>query len=112
VIPAEMLPVLRLRREAAARGWRRTPFQRPPQGDDAEPVRVIRTLRFERQETADHEAGTVLVRRPARPGPPDFESAKVTADTPEGLLILEHFGPADAVRILRAYARWPYGGQA
>lgn len=100
MIPEYLLPVLRLRRQAAARGWRLVRVA---------PTRRGRTFRYERDDNGwDRDGGWAHV-RPSWYGHHigDYTPLRISVNSPDGFLVAEHIGDGQAAAVVRALLGWP-----
>jgi hypothetical protein len=91
-----LIPVLRLRRRAAACGWRLA---------STTPTLHGRAYRYERD--ADLDGGWAHVRPGRYDCPPDeYVPLRVSVNAPEGFLVVEHIDERQAVALVRALLGW------
>jgi hypothetical protein len=92
-----LVDVLRLRRQAADHGWRLASTTATRHG---------RTFRYERDDVLD--GGWAQV-KPAHwgGGAGEYVPLRVSINTPNGFLVVEHVAEPQAVRLVRALFDWP-----
>jgi hypothetical protein len=90
----DLLPVLNLRRQAAAAGWQLTARRT---GKDT-------VFRYERDD--DLDGGYIHIRAGWWNGPADYCPARIAVNTPDGFLVMENVTAVQMVWIVRALFGW------